>query len=61
VDPRSISLITDILENPEIYENDLKKEANITVMWDSQRLPSDTVDYYLNQMKKLWPHSEYYY
>ena len=61
VDPKNIPLITDLLENPQIYENDQKKLQQMTQMWDCERLHPDIVQYYLNQIKKLWPYQEYYF
>ena len=61
VDPQNIPMITDIIENPAIYHSDIKKEKMMHLVWDAHRLHPDLVQYYLNQMKKLWPHSEYFY
>jgi hypothetical protein len=65
VDPENIPLITDILDQPELYEQSKNyHDDQIEVqncMWQPNRLPSKQVDYYISQVKKHWPHDQYPY
>ena len=41
------------------YEIDKRRAALLeteALLWEADKLPSHLVDYYLSQMKRLWPH-----
>ena len=58
MDLKNIPLITDILDEPELYYEDLNYLEKLETehsMWDPTKLNQHQISYYLGQMKKLWP------